>query len=576
MSTRILLKPKIKKKRNWRKIIAGTVILAILAGFLSVTAYRGYQAHRRNRLIENATALLDKHDLRGAIINTGRALQLNHEDLDAALIMARIREEAGQPDDAIAWRRKVMEHRPDDIANAVSLGHDQLQIGQLGAAQRLLEGMKFQGANNADYHYITGKAEQSQGKTQLAEEHLLKAVELDPKNNDYQYTLCETQLLLGTPAKRTEARERLLRLSQVKEFKLKALRLLINDMLLTHDEQKAVALADTVVSDLEATFADRLMRLELSNRLKLPEFSTSLRTLQDESLESTDHILALITWLEDHGMALVAVEWTKTMQRKIAADPRLKLALAESHIKLQDWEAAKELLASADWGEYKFLALAMQARLFRQEGRVTQAQTVWDSAIVEANKSQEFLIELERIAERWQWDTEAETTLWKLLERPYPPDWVFTALESRYMARLDSDSLNKLWHRRQEIDPSDMMNSNNLALVSLLRGEKMDTAHKMAADVYVSDKTNPFFVSTYAYSLHRQGKSQEALKVLSALSPEQLRDPSTAVCYLAVLLANGEKDKARELLPQIKPDSLLPEEKRLLYQSQNALDPSKT
>src|SRR5205823_505983 len=123
---------------------------------------------------------------------------------------------------------------------------------------------------------------------------------------------------------------------------------------------------------------------------------------------------------------------------------------------------------------------------------------------LDANKSQEFLIELAHIAESWKWDNETENILWKLLDHPYPPDWVFLALERRLGARTDSEGLRKLWVRKRETDPSDLVTANNLALVSLLRGESLEAANKMAADVYSADKNNPFFVSTYAFSLYRQ------------------------------------------------------------------------
>lgn len=566
--SRIMIKP--RKKRNTRKILTYTVILAILFGTLAAGGYQGYKIYRRNNLISHAKQSLEKKDLRTASINAHRVLQLHPGDVEASLIMAKIMEMV-KPDEAIPWRRSILEQRPNDTDNVIALARIELQIGRIGAAQRLLETIKFEGANNADYQYAAGQTAFASNDPKRAEEHLLKAVGMDSKRSDFQYALAQAQLRLGNPEKRTQAREHLLQLSQVKEFKLRALRSLINDMVQNNEIEQAKALSDKVVSDLDATFDDRLLRLDLLSRLKSPEFSSSLQTMQEESRNSTNSMLRLISWLQGRGMALVAVEWTKTMPRKIASDPRLKLALAECHIRLADWEAVKELTNAGDWGADKFIALALQARLLRQEGRVAQSQTVWDSAVMEAKKSQELLIELGRIAENWNWDAEAESVLWKLTERPEPPDWVFTALEVHFSARADSDSLRKLWLRKQETDPADMSAANNLALLLLLRGESLESAHKLAADVYLSDKTNPYFISTYAFSLYRQGKAQDALKLISSLAAEQLKDPSTAVCQVAILVANDAKDQAREILSQIKADKLLPEEKRLLDQSRNAL-----
>ncbi len=558
------------KRRNWFKIISYLVIVAILLGAAAVGGYQFYKDHRRKRLISHAQELLEKKDLRGASIDAHRVLQLHPEDVDASLVMAKIME-AVKPDEAIPWRRSILRQRPKDIDNAVALARIELQIGRTRAAQSLLETVKVEGANNADYQFVAGQTALASSNPKLAEEHLLKATQMDPKRKDCQFALAQAQLLLGDPEKRAQAREQLLKLSQEKEFKLTSLRLLMNNMVQNNEAGQALALSDKVVSDLDATFDDRLMRLDLAYRFRLPEYSSLLQTLQDESRDSSDSMVKMIAWLESHGMSMVAVEWARTMPRKIASEPRLKLVLAECHMRLGDWDEAKELMGGTDWGSEKYLALALQARLLRQERLQAKFQATWDSAVMEASKSQEQLVRLEQIAESWKWEPEAESVLWKLTERTAPPDWVFMTLQTRLLARGDSEGLRRLWQRKHELDPADVVITNNLALVYLLRGESKDAAHKLAAEVYESDKTNPYFVSTYAFSLYRQGKAQDALKLMNSLTPDQRKDPSTAVTYVAILVAANAKDQAREILPQIKSGNLLPEEKRLLDQSRNEL-----
>ncbi len=342
-------------------------------------------------------------------------------------------------------------------------------------------------------------------------------------------------------------------------------------MLENDEAEQALTLSEDIVSDLDATCYDRLLRLKLAYRFKLPEYAGLLQNLQDESRDSPESALQLIIWLESHGMALVAAEWAKTLPKETAADPRVRLVLAECHMQLGDWETVKALISGTGWGKNKFIALALESRVLRQENVQTKSKSLWDAAVMEASKLQEHLVELEKIAESWNWEPEAEAIMWMLIESPEPPDWVFIDLQNRLFAEGNTESLRKLWQRKRALDPSDKVSANNLSLISLLRGETTDAAHDMAAAVYYSDKTNPAFISTYAFSLYRQSKPKDALNLMNSLTPEQLKEPSTAVAYVAILIANHAKDQAREILPQIKSSNLLPEERRLLDRFRIAL-----
>ncbi len=561
---------KSRKKRNWRRIAIFTLILLVIAGVLGAGGYRGYHYFRRKKIITNAKSALECGDYRAASIHARRIFQLYPEDADASLIMAKIMETA-KPEEAIFWRHKALEKRPDDIDNVVAIAKLKLNLGQIGAAQRLLKRSHSEGARHADFQFVSGQLALAANNPKQAEEYLLKAVELNPRQNDYQFALGLAELRLDSPEKRPGARERLTRLLDVDEYRQLSLQLLLTDMLQHQEMQAAKELSEKIANDPNSTFDVRLLRLEVLRRMRLPDFATLLQTLQAESRESNKSILELLTWLRNHNMSLLAIEWARTMPRKIASDPLLKLAFAECHLRVQDWESVKELTSSGDWGAYKFFALALQAKLFRYEGRLTQAQTAWNSAMMEAKILQQMQVKLLRLAQSWGWNAEAEPLLWQLTENPNPPDFVFEQLENRLIAHGDSESLCRLWTRKQALDPSDPVAANKLALLLLLRDENLEQAHKMAVDAYLADSKNPFFASTYAFSLFKQSKVQAALNMLSALPPEKLQEPSIAACYAAILIAADDKVKAREVLVKIKPDNLLPEGKRLLDESRNAL-----
>ncbi len=113
-------------------------------------------------------------------------------------------------------------------------------------------------------------------------------------------------------------------------------------------------------------------------------------------------------------------------------------------------------------------------------------------------------------------------------------------------------------------DPSNQAIKNNLANLYLLRKTELGKAYTMAKEAYAPSSTNnPFFVSTYAYSLLLQDKKSEALNVVNGLKAEYLQIPTVALYYGVVQAESGRKEAAREALKRAQASQLLPEEKAI-------------
>ena len=98
----------------------------------------------------------------------------------------------------------------------------------------------------------------------------------------------------------------------------------------------------------------------------------------------------------------------------------------------------------------------------------------------------------------------------------------------------------------------------------MLSGKDLPAAHKDAAELYAREPANPVFASTYAFSLHLQGKTKEGLEVLRALKPEDLANPAIAVYYGVLLSAAGETQASKDYLDKSDKAFLLPEELALV------------
>ncbi len=86
----------------------------------------------------------------------------------------------------------------------------------------------------------------------------------------------------------------------------------------------------------------------------------------------------------------------------------------------------------------------------------------------------------------------------------------------------------------------------------------------MARELNQKEPGDGSFASTYAFALYQTGDTAGALRVFSALFPEQLRDPSVALYYGVILAGAGHKQEAAAALAKTGGAKLLPEEKALV------------
>lgn len=73
------------------------------------------------------------------------------------------------------------------------------------------------------------------------------------------------------------------------------------------------------------------------------------------------------------------------------------------------------------------------------------------------------------------------------------------------------------------------------------------------------------FKARKAYKAHREGRTEEALKLYEECVNEDLKDVETLLAYSLLLLRVGEFAKARELLVKIQRYPMKPEQKTNLY-----------
>jgi hypothetical protein len=269
------------------------------------------------------------------------------------------------------------------------------------------------------------------------------------------------------------------------------------------------------------------------------------------------------------GMALVAIDFAKTLSPEQRNKWPVPLGVAESYARVGDWNGLDRSLKQADWGTFEFLRHAFLARVYRAIDKPAAGAHEWAEAERIASNQPETVQLLSRTVYDWGWRTEAEDLLWTLAKFPQTKHSALQELYQRYTVALDSQGLHRVLSRLCENDPGNLKLQNNLAQISLLLGVNPDEARKVARDIHNKEPGNPAFASTYAYSLFAAGDAAGAVRIMSALPPEQLRDPSIGTYYGIFLASAGQEEKAREFLQLADRARLLPEEKQLVLKAKD-------
>jgi len=262
------------------------------------------------------------------------------------------------------------------------------------------------------------------------------------------------------------------------------------------------------------------------------------------------------------GMA----DWLTNLPTGIQSQWPVRLAYVNYYYTEQDWTGLRSYTSGGNWGETDFLRAAFLSQAWSRLGDGLVADSVWQTAVGKAGGRFSALTALLDLSRRWQMNESAiDDLLWRIVQK-YPRErWAQQDLERRYFVAGNTARLKQLFARELSFFPDDISLKNNLAATMLLLSDNLPRAFQLANDAYVRGPEDPVIVSTYAYSLHLQGRTQDGVAALEKLKPAALAEPSVALYYGVLLSALHETNQAAPFLAIAKTKGqLLPEEMRLL------------
>ncbi|HYG36586.1 MAG TPA: hypothetical protein VEC99_17465, partial [Clostridia bacterium] len=483
--------------------------------------------------------------------------------VEACRVMAQVAEACRAPQ-ALDWRRRIAD-LSQGVDDKLKLAATALQIQgpPWPLAAQTLEEIDQAGKESIAFHLISAELALRLNRQPEAEAHFQKASLLEPTNEIHRLNLAALRLRSTNPAIAAQARADLDGLRTSPNLSAIALRWLVSDSIARGDWPTAEQLSQRLLTDPRATMEDRLEHLRILQERHAPEFASSLESVQMEAATNVSHVYLVGSWMISHDLASQALEWLNRCPASVKSEQPVPLVMAETYVALANWTGLENYLNQEKWGEMEFLRTALLSQAAQEQHRPEPAQSLWRLAVHQAGDRLGALVSLLRMANGARSTEAKEELLWRVI-RKYPRErWILQELNQLYVSAGNTAGLNKLSAFMMERDPRDHVSRNNYAATALLLKFNLSRAHELAREVYSHQPDDPVCASTYAYSLHVQGRTLAGLQVLEKLKPEALETPAIALYYGVLLAAEGQTNQARKYLSLAKTETLLPQERAL-------------
>jgi len=537
------------------------VVCAILLGFAGCPAYR----HYRERLaLRNARKFATAGDYRNAALSARRLLLLNPANIDGCRILAQLAE-ISNPREALQWYERVATLEPT-IENRFELAAKALRFEEppYELAARTLKEVGASATGRVSYFVLSAELALKLGKPAEAETWLEAAHQLQPSNELHQLNLAVLRLNSTNEAVANQARANLYGLRATKDLSALALRSLIAEAMVRRDWPSAQGFSSELLSNSGALLEDRLQRLDILVGTDSLELKQSLEALQQAASTNAAEMSAISGWMIQHGRAKEASSWLTNVPPIMWREPSMRLATVECLFALSDWIGAETFLKRQNWGELEAMRLGFLSQSVWKRNDRLASDLHWRMALRQAQRKLGSLMWLATKAGEWGRESAREETLWQIA-REFPKErWAARQLAGIAHDKGRTRDLHRLYSWMADADPKNAVARNNFAATSLLLQIDLGKAHEMAGELFAQHPTEAIIASTYAYSLHLQKRTTEALEVLEELPEPALTNAAVALYYGVLLRADGQLERARTYLSLARSDTLLPEERQLL------------
>lgn len=210
------------------------------------------------------------------------------------------------------------------------------------------------------------------------------------------------------------------------------------------------------------------------------------------------------------------------------------------------------------------IQLASEASALDRSGESKAADIAWNQALSAAQGRTDWLEMLAKSAVKSGPPRHAEAALWKLSTEENCPRWAIDALWDSVRAKGSSADRYKVSKLVTKADPKNLAARRNSIVLALLTRQEVDAPQRQAEEFHKINISSPDAIVAYGLALYLQNRGAESIKLMAPLSPEQLRDPRTALYYGIFLTSSETPAMALGYLRTGATGPMFPEERALL------------
>jgi len=554
-----------------QKTTVGLLMAATLAAgvwFLGRPAYRHY---KESRSLGRAQEYLAKGEYSNASLSARQTLMVNPENLGACRVMAELCQISRAPQ-LLDWRRKIVGLSPT-LENKVLLASAALrtQDPPYPLSVEILGALEEEGRNYGPYHEASAELALKTRRPAVAAAHFSQAARLDPGNPQHQFNLSVLRLQSTNRTEAAEARMGLETLARGTNLGTVALRWLVVDRVDNKDWPSAEGYSRQLIALPGSNLEDRLQHLNILLTAKKPEFEECMQNQLHQCATNASAIYGISSWMISRGLVDQAVSWLTNLPPGIRSEKPVALALVDCYLAGKSWKKLENLLEEGPWGEQDYLRLAFLSRAAAELNALVASEGHWRAAVRAAGDKLSPLCGLVSLAGSWGWKDCREALLWQIAERFPKERWAYQELEHGYQVSRNTRGLNKVYAAMMNAQPGNILVRNNFATTAFLLKQGLPAAHEVAKEIHQQNPDNAVICSTYAYSLHLQGRNKEAIEQVSRIKVEDRESPAFAVYFAAISLQNGQTNQANHYLSLTSKTELLPEERALIEDLRRAM-----
>jgi Uncharacterized enzyme of heme biosynthesis len=549
--------------RRW--LIVGVIALVVVPGGYYLARHHGWPAYknwRGEKLARMTRQFMESGDYDNALLTARQALRDNQR----SLVHWRLATEAAkakQSGEAIYYQQNVA-RLDKTLASRIELIRLALQHGVTRSALDAIENAQAEAKDSPEFHELAARTYLGVGRTVKAKMHLYSLIDLQPDNHTARLDLAELELAEDSEGRNTELRERIDRLSEIPELRVRALSLLLRDAISAKSAERALAYAERLSKNDDLNGEQKVLvlaGLAHGDESRAEEYR---KTLQTEFAEDPASVVALAEYLRESGSPMETRKWFDSLPRETRENPSVQEAIAASFLEWREWARLDQTLAAGPWNEREFMRQAFIAYSARKTSRFADAGNAWRLAVIQAGDSPRKISELLTLVARWGWQTEQYDLVWKLFALMPRNESISRQLIAWEHHHGRTANLNRIYARLVEFSPEDAMMKNNFAYTSLLLNANLSKAYEYARENFRAEPENPFFVTTQALALYKQDKPKEALALLETLRPAALASPERQMYRALFRAKSGDAAGAADLLSGFRAAKFLPEERRLV------------